>query len=511
MASPMTESRIEPHKKAHFSLHISDRIANGDAPRGSYSSLKCIYIVFIPSAFRRLITADNHKPSQTSESRTTTLTSAAPNKYNLRVEDKSSSGKKDVFTFTGNRAATKKSYVLLFDPTTQKATLEPLSDAYTFNLATRNKKDVSSEHAKIYPKKSKDEQQQDEGDDDLFGQADGDEESGDPDASNPYDFRHFLSKEKEKRGDESEYYNASSPDNRAGTGSAMNTPQFGARRPPESAPAKPKPAEPVPKKRKTAESGMFMKKKPGIKKAQPPPSINLERRASERPVPDAAPKPRAKPPGPPASKIKSAELVHSSDESDADAEGEAEPISSPPRQAQRSPSPRYQPVSDEDADGDSDSDGGVLEIEVPDARSSRPRNNGGGALKSLGYGQNLGVSGGFRSPSNGPISLASATNSAQGSPNPHSFNRAEDDNVIDFGELESEEEDDDGDGELEIDEGEQDGDGDVDVDEMDIGPPARKASIAAPAPQEEEEEDPLYQEMMAGLADGDSSEESEEE
>ncbi|KAH3909798.1 hypothetical protein HBH56_152470 [Parastagonospora nodorum] len=494
MASPMTESRIEPHKKAHFSLHISDRIANGDAPRGGYSSVKY-----------------NHKPAQTSESRTTTLTSASPNKYNLRVEDKSSSGNKDIFTFTGNRAATKKSYVLLFDPTSQKATLEPLSDAYTFNLATRNKKDVSSEYAKIYPKKSKEEQQQDEGDDDLFGQADGDDESGDPDASNPYDFRHFLSKEKEKRGDESEYYNASSPDNRAGTGSAMNTPQFGARKPPEAAPAKPKPAEPVPKKRKTAESGMFMKKKPGVKKAQPPPSINLERRASERLVPDAAPKPRAKPAGPPASKIKSAELVHSSDESDADAEGEPEPISSPPRQAQRSPSPRYQPVSDEDADGDSDSDGGVLEIEVPDARSSRPR-NGGGALKSLGYGQNLGVGGGFRSPSNGPISLASATNSAQGSPNPNAYNnRAQDDTVIDFGELESdEEEDDDGDGELEIDEGDQDGDGDGDVDEMDIGPPARKASVAAP-PADEDEEDPLYQEMMAGLADGDSSEESEEE
>jgi hypothetical protein len=418
---------------------------------------------------------------------------------------------------------------LLFDPTSQKATLEPVSDAYTFNLATRNNKNISSEHSKIYPKKSKEGSQEDEGEDDLFGQAEADDESGHPDSSNPYDFRHFLSKEKEKRGDESEYYNASSPDNRAGTGSAMNTPQFGARKPAEAAAAKPKPAEPVPKKRKTAESGMFMKKKPGVKKAQPTPSINLERRASERAVADAAPKPKAKTAGPPASKIKSAELVHSSDESDADAEGEAEPVSSPPRQTQRSPSPRYQPISDqedEDAEGESDDDG-VLEIEVPDARSSRPRN--GGALKSLGYGQNLGIGGGgggFRSPSNGPISLASAANSNQGSPHPHDFtprkNRAQqDDNVIDFGDLESDaegEDDDDDGGELEIDEG--DAEGDVDVEEMDIGPPARqstsghdrKASVAAVgAAADEDEEDPLYQEMMAGLAGGDSSEESEEE
>jgi hypothetical protein len=419
---------------------------------------------------------------------------------------------------------------LLFDPASQKATLEPLSDAYTFNLATRNNKDVSSEHSKIYPKKSRDSQQHEDGGDDLFGEGVGDDESGDPDPSNPYDFRHFLGKDKEKRGDESEY-NVSSPDYRTGTGSAMNTPQLGARKPAEAAVSKAKPAEPAQKKAKTAESGMFMKKKKAaVKKAQPPPppSINLERRASERPAPAATPKPKAKAPGPPASKIKSAELVHSSDESDADAEGEAEAASSPPRQIQRSPSPQYHfgsDLDDDDAEGESEDDGG-LEIEVPDAHPSRPRN--GGALKSLGLGQNLGVGGGFKSPSQGPISLASATSSAHGSPAPENFtsrkNRtAQDDSIIDFGDLggvaedaegeeEDEEDDDDDDGELEIDEG------DHDVDVISIGPPARqgtsghdrKISMGGVA-AEEDEEDPLYQEMMAGLAGGDSSEESEEE
>jgi hypothetical protein len=429
-----------------------------------------------------------------------------------------------MFTFTGNRAATKKSYVLLFDQTSQKATLEPLSDAYTFNLATRNGKDVASEHARIYPKKSKEGAQDDEGEEDLFGQPEAEDDSGEADPSNPYDFRHFMSKEKEKRGDESEYYNPSSPDNRAGSGSAMNTPQFGAlgaRKPAEAAAPKAKPAEPAQKKQRKGDS-MFMKKKPGVKKAQPTPTINLERRASERIVPEAAPKPKPKPKaaGPPPSKIKSAELVHSSDESDADAEGDAEPISSPPRQPQRSPSPQYQQFSsqeDEDAEGESD-DNGDLEIEVPDARSSRPR----GALKALGMGQNLGLGGpGFRSPSNGPISLASATNSAQGSPAPHDFSRKTglDDGVIDFGDLsddaEGDDDDEDDGGELEIDEGDQDVD--VDVEEMDIGPPARtgttlerKISMGGGA-AEEDEEDPLYREMMAGLAGGDSSEESEEE
>lgn len=41
MASPMLESRIEPHKKAHFSLHISDRIGSSDDALGELSSVKC--------------------------------------------------------------------------------------------------------------------------------------------------------------------------------------------------------------------------------------------------------------------------------------------------------------------------------------------------------------------------------------------------------------------------------------------------------------------------------------
>ncbi|KAH7093643.1 hypothetical protein FB567DRAFT_177941 [Paraphoma chrysanthemicola] len=515
MASPMVESRIEPHKKAHFTLHISDRIANDDSPRGSFSSVKY-----------------NHKPAQTSDSRTTTLKASSDTAYTLKLEDRASSGDKDIFTFTGNRAAPKKSYVLLFDAASQKATLEPLSDSYTFNIATKNDRNIASQYPKIYPKKNKDGQENQDGDDDLFGEAVADDESGEPDPNNPYDFRHFLSKEKEKRGDESEYHFASSPDYRTGTGSAVNTPQLGARKPAAVAAARPKPAEPAPKKRKPADSGLFLKKKKDpAKKAQPPPAIHLERRASERPTPDAAPKPKSKAAAPPASKIKSAELVHSSDDSDIDADGGAAPSPqrpaqrspSPPRPTQRSPSPQYHAVSEpeeEDAEGDSDDDGG-LEIEVPDARPSRPRN--GGALASLGLGSNLGVGGGFNSPSNGPISLASATSSVQGSPNPHTFtprkNRAVPDaDVIDFDDLggaddEEGEEDEEDDGGMEVED-----EDDADVDIVDIGPPARqstsghdrKPSMAGVA-ADEDEEDPLYQEMMAGLAGGDSSEESEEE
>ncbi|CAG5155694.1 uncharacterized protein ALTATR162_LOCUS3788 [Alternaria atra] len=472
----MLESRIEPHKKAHFSLHISDRIGSSDDALGDFSSVKY-----------------NHKPSQTSESRSTTLTSpSSTNLYNLRIDDTSNSGDKDVFTFTGQKSQLKKSYVLVFDASNQQATLEPLSSTYTFNLATKNGKDVSSQHAKIYPKKLKDDAQNKDDEEDLFGEAAADDQGGDPDADNPYDFRHFLSKDKENRGDESEYRYASSPDYRTGTGSAVNTPQFGARATAATAPAPRVTTAPVPKKRKTATANPMVKPK----KAQAAPAVRLQ-----RPATDTTSKPKAKPTAPPASKIKSSEVIHSSDESDGEVASSPARPSPPPEQRQQHHD------GEDDAEGESDDDSG-LEIEVPDARPPR-RNNG--ALASLGLGQSLGA-GYLRSPSNGPISLASAANSdVEGSPNPHTRNRNAQEE-IDFGDLGGDDA-----------EGEDDDEDDYnnrDIEPMDIGPPARqettghdrKSSMAGEvATADDDDEDDLEALMMRGLEGGDSSEESEEE
>jgi hypothetical protein len=438
-------------------------------------------------------TLDNHKPAQTSDSRSTTLTSpsSATGLYNLRIDDTSTSGDKDIFTFKGQKSRLKKSYVLVFDPTSQQATLEPLSSSYTFNLTTKNAKDVSSQHAKIYPRKLKDDTDSKDGEEDLFGEAAADDEGGDPDADNPYDFRHFLTKEKEKRGDESEYRYASSPDYRTGTGSAVNTPQFGARPSAAAATARKATTAPVPKKRKTATTNPMVKPK----KAQATPAVRLQRTAT-----DTTPKPKAKPAAPPASRIKSSEVIHSSDES----EGEAasSPVhQSPPSQRQQ----QHHDQDDDDAEGESDDDG--LEIEVPDARPPR-RNNGTMPSRSLGPSLNAGY---LRSPSHGPISLASAANSdGEGSPNPHARNRHAQDE-IDFGDLGGDDA-----------EGEDDDEDDYnnrDIEPMDIGPPARqetaghdrKSSMAGEVAAADDDEDDLEELMRRGLEGGDSSEESEEE
>ncbi|KAF2682967.1 hypothetical protein K458DRAFT_340829 [Lentithecium fluviatile CBS 122367] len=489
MASPMVEGRLDPHKKALFTLDVSDRIADGEV--GDYTSVKY-----------------NHKPVQPTSSRTTTLTSTGPNAYALKLEDQKEGNKKDVFVFTGQKTAPKKSYILLFDPATQKATLEPLASTYTFNISKKNGADISSTYSKIYPRKQKDDgQDAAAGDDDLFDESAHDDIDAGPDADNPFDFRHFLSKERAKRGDESEYNTVSSPDYRTGTGSALNTPQFTARRPAAAATSKakaPTQAAPKPKKRKSPEPEQ---RKPAPKK-QVPPTVRLERRATQqKPEPAKPAKPARKAAAaPPASKIKSAEIIHSSDESDADADGEADPELAPsPARPCRSPSPVYRPASPEsDEDEEMEDVGGAsaleIEIEVPDARPSKPTRPS--ALSSLGLGYG-------KSPSAGPISLASAANSVEGSPNPHGFqnrNTQDDDGVIDFGDLG---------GGIGSDE-DADGDDDVDVEPMDIGPPAQRRSSGGGMALDEgdadgEEEDPLVKAMMMGLAGGDSSEESEEE
>ncbi|KAF2475464.1 uncharacterized protein BDR25DRAFT_340208 [Lindgomyces ingoldianus] len=577
MTSPMLDSRsprvLDPHKKAHFSLHISDRITKNDSSVPTYSAVKY-----------------NHKPPQASSTRNATLTSSSTDSYELRLEDKDGRKDTDLFTFTGQKTAPKKSYILLFDPSSQKCTLEPLSSTYTFNLQSRNATDISSSHPKIFPRKQKDSDEDASGDvDDLFDMGVGDD-NDDPDPNNPYDFRHFLQKgkDKEKRGYESEYHQ-SSPDYRTGTGSALNTPLLPPRK---SAPSiisstavKPRTTQqrqsssaPKPRKRKSPDADPFVQRKPTTKKQQPQPAptVRLDRRASTR-VPDPTPTSKSnstfnlttKPARKPlpksqhvSSKIKSAELVHSSDESDIDADGSIDSSHSPHRNHNQNHDPpphRLHSSPDVDADGDFDSDDnntgtGALEIEVPDSHSRPSRS----ALKSLGLGQNLGLSGlGYlKSPSNGPISLATAASSVEGSPNPgftpgrpgsripgrragaggrygHA-DGGDDDGVIDFGNLgggasggDGESDEEDGgyvEDQEDDDEDEDEGVDDRDVEPMDIGPPAQPSTTQQQQQQpgvgrkmsegglvvEEDEDDPLYKVMMEGLA-GTSSEESEEE
>jgi hypothetical protein len=481
----------------------------------------------VPRAFLSLLTQslpDNHKPSQTTSDRTTTLTLTSSDRYNLTIQDQNGDALGDVFTFTGQRTTPEKSYILFFDPTSQKATLEPLDSTYTFNISTKNRADVSSSYAKIYPRKQKTETGHSQGTtDDIFDEGSvADIENDEPDPNNPYDFRHFLKGDEQKRGDESEYHLQSSPDYRTGTGSARNTPLMPAKRAaPDAAKSKSTQSAPKPRKRKSPEPDPLLSRKTAAgRKSQATPTVRLDRRASTHPKPEAkAKKQTTKATVAHSSKIKSAETVHSSDESIVDA---GETAASSPRSLQRSPEhlhTHHPSEHEDDEDHDTTMVGG-LEIEIPDAHPGKPRHS---ALGSLGMSGNIGLGGlvSLRSPSAGPISLASAANSSvEGSPSPvFAARQARDDDVIDFGTIRTNDSEDE-EGEDADAEGEEDEVDDRDMEPMDLGPPAQQQqdSSGAPAsrkmsmavPVMDDDEDGLYKQMMEGLA-GDSSEESEEE
>ncbi|KAF2278898.1 uncharacterized protein EI97DRAFT_431142 [Westerdykella ornata] len=553
MASPLVSDgrMLNPREKAHFTVQLGDRITGRESGREGAGLRSVRY---------------NHKPPLSYATRKTSLAASSTNNYTLALSDQDREGKNtDVFTFVGQKTQLprKTSYVLLFDPAGQKATLEPLDETFTFNLSKKNGVDVEGEYTKIYPKKQQ--QSRDSavggvnasqdttisaGGDDLFGEEAGNGhtraalENEEPDPDNPYDFRHFLSLTTQgtaeggnsKRGDESEY---GSPDYRTGTVSAKGTPVIPAKKAVTAAATqagsgrkrKEPEADPlVGRKTKSAASTTTKSDKKTQQTATATmatttaPRVRLDHRATTHSKSDAKSKRSRKAAASSTGKvIKSAEIVHSSDE-DSDGDDMHLDISTT-RRPTSPPHATHDEASDRDAEGFSDDSdmggaggGGGLEIEVPDAHPHTRRPN---ALSSLGLG--LGGLGHLRSPSAGPISLASAANSVAGSPR-GSQRGARADEVIEFGDIGggggSEEEEE---GEEEEEEGERDAEGeweDRDVEPMDLGPPAQgqetasgsvaQATTTTAPPVEEDEDDPLYKEMMEGLA-GDSSEESEEE
>src|SRR5690242_4511315 len=59
MASPMVDGRVEPHRKATYTLDISDQIRNEDTTERGFSGVKCMQISILSSSF--FVTANRHK------------------------------------------------------------------------------------------------------------------------------------------------------------------------------------------------------------------------------------------------------------------------------------------------------------------------------------------------------------------------------------------------------------------------------------------------------------------
>ena len=423
----------------------------------------------------------NHKPNLSNGTRTTKLSRSSNGEATLSIKD-NEDGNISRYAYKGQRNSFKNSYVLIFDPETQSCTLEPVKSAYNFNL-TSTPWETSKE------KLARDYEQLDGKEEVNQGSVDKDPD-GEPDADNPFDFRHFLSLNSRPSTSPSPPLKHTST---AHTPSlASSRPSASTSKPTHSRPAsKVDPLRQVPRKSKPAQA----EKKADPK---PTPTVRLDRRASTRPNEQAGktasksvPKPAGK------STAKSDYYVHSSDDED----------SPPLPQASQ---------SQEEKSIDAEESGG-LEI---DWGNDRPKPRRAPPSRTL----DLPDLGG-----DGPISLHSAANSPAGRmaiPRKQQKRRQEyEADVIDFGTSDAYVSDDDvpqkndrnedEDTQMQdMGQGESDADGDDDVEPMDLGSPAHHQPQQPvplhqdPLPDVPEDEvdyddDDLEAQMLAAMEDED--------
>jgi hypothetical protein len=168
MASPAAVSNggaVDPLRKAHYTVQISDNLVDGNTDDPAYSAVRF-----------------NHKPPQSGGSRTTKLRSSGGNAALLDIKDRED-GETSIHHYEGTKSFPKKSYVLVFDPNTQTATLELLTSSYSMNL--KSPKQLAEQYPQIH--EQSDTSDNGEGSEPLGSMSD-----DEPDPNNPFDFRHFL-------------------------------------------------------------------------------------------------------------------------------------------------------------------------------------------------------------------------------------------------------------------------------------------------------------------------------
>ena len=406
----------------------------------------------------------------------------------------------EAYGYAGQSSPAKDSYVLIFDPNKQTCTLEPLATSFSFNLKSTPSESSASALSQKYPPIPTEEEEAAREPEDLFDEED---ESG-PSSKNPFDFRHFVDQPMDRG-----ISRSPTPSGR------VDSPRM------KASTIKPAATSEAPIARVKPVSKPQVLKQKAKKTSAPTPTVRLERRASNRPVPKKTAPTAAKPKAPP----KSAEFVRDTSSS---------PSPEPQQETQSQP---QAPTDDSDPDPEPLSAGGGLEIDFGDV---------GPPVKKSAVLRGTPLLG----STEGPISLRSAANSPRSlgnTPRVRSgrFRRDEDKGLeIDFGKAggyrEDEDEDEDDDEaerrpsravletHHEVDEDDPAGDeDDVDVEPMVLGSPAHadvqpprgmgEVSGESPAGEgEAEDEDDMEAafeaEMMQGLEDDeDESEVSEAE
>lgn len=231
MAASTLSAMIDPTKQAEYPIVLGERLAQD------------------PDTSRLVNINYNYKSkSATPQQRSTITQSPSSDHYDLAVTDKAPNADHTLaYSYKGSEdPSSERSLVLIFDPERKVFVLEPVSTTLNFNLRSapgKTEKQVREQYEQLQIKEEDDPATS--GEDRHAGSASEDE--GPADESNPYDFRHFLPKNRKE--EDKAISGNTTPDP---VPSRTNTPLMPASRPTAKSAPRPKPqANPLRQKKPT--------------------------------------------------------------------------------------------------------------------------------------------------------------------------------------------------------------------------------------------------------------------
>ncbi|KAJ5861559.1 uncharacterized protein N7529_008869 [Penicillium soppii] len=182
MATPTLSAMIDPTKQAEYPIVLGERLSQN------------------PDISRLVNINYNYKSkSATSQQRSTITHSQISDLYELSVTDKAPNADHTLaYSYKGSEdPSSEQSLILIFDPERKVFVLEPVSTTLNFNLRSapgKTEKQVREQYEQLQIKDG--DEPVTSGEDRHIGSTSEDE--GPADDSNPYDFRHFLPKNRKE-------------------------------------------------------------------------------------------------------------------------------------------------------------------------------------------------------------------------------------------------------------------------------------------------------------------------
>lgn len=203
MASPAVNSPIDPAKQKRYPIIVSEHLLGALGKGRSRSAvLQCrlskigskrVYQHNSADIFVRL---DNHKPNLSAPPKEKII-SQSPNSgknYNLSIKGKLDG---EDYVYTGSQQPSE-ALALVYSPQTQTFTLDKISADFAFNLrstpSNKNAKSLATQYPHL-PVLARDSEPESTNSNNSSDENDGaNVPSSGADSTNPYDYRHFLSK-----------------------------------------------------------------------------------------------------------------------------------------------------------------------------------------------------------------------------------------------------------------------------------------------------------------------------